>query len=457
MPSRRSFLGCTVAALAATALPKCVEAAAGGPVNILYLHSHDSGRYLSPYGHSTPTPNLNRLARQGVLFRQTHTAAPTCSPSRAALLTGQCPHRSGMLGLAHRGWGLNDYSQHIIHTLGKHGYRSTLAGLQHVAAKPEQIGYDEILPHKSYSARDVAPAAVDFLKSRPKQLFFLDAGFFETHREFPEPVDNPNYIQPPFPLPDNPETRRDMAGFHASARILDRGIGQILDALDEAGLAENTLVLSTTDHGIAFPNMKCNLRDTGTGISMILRGPGVFSGGKISDALLSNIDVFPTLCDYLGIDKPAWLEGKSFLPVLTGTEPEINEAIFSEVTYHASYEPKRSVRTKRWKYIRHFDNRKTAVLPNCDDGFSKTFWLQNGWKEEPLVSHEELYDLVFDPMEHTNLASVPRAEKTLENMRARLNLWMQETADPLLHGPVPLIAGGIVVDQDAISPKDVSR
>jgi N-sulfoglucosamine sulfohydrolase len=457
MSSRRSFLGRTAAALAASALPKGAGAVEGGPVNILYLHSHDSGRYLSPYGHSVPTPNLSRLARQGVLFRQTYTAAPTCSPSRAALLTGQCPHRSGMLGLAHLGWGLNDYGQHIIHTLGKHGYRSTLAGLQHVAAKPEQIGYDELLPHKSNSARDVAPVAVEFLKSRPKQPFFLDAGFFETHREFPEPVDNADYIQPPFPLPDNAETRRDMAGFHASARILDRGVGQILDALDEAGLAGNTLVLSTTDHGIAFPNMKCNLRDTGTGISMILRGPGVFSGGRVSDAMVSNIDVFPTLCEYLGIEKPAWLEGRSFLPVLSGTQPEINDAVFSEVTFHAAYEPKRAVRTKRWKYIRHFDDRTTAVLPNCDDGPSKTFWLQNGWKEQPLVAREELYDLVFDPMEHTNLAAAPRARKALEEMRGRLDGWMRRTEDPLLHGPVPLIAGGHVVDQNAISPKDLSR
>jgi N-sulfoglucosamine sulfohydrolase len=457
MPSRRTFLGQSAAALAATALSKSANAAGNTPVNILYLHSHDSGRYLSPYGYGTPTPHLARLARQGVLFRQTHAAAPTCSPSRAALLTGQCPHRSGMLGLAHLGWGLNDYSQHIIHTLRKHGYRSTLAGLQHVAAKPEQIGYDQILPHASNSARDVAPVAVDFLKSRPKQPFFLDAGFFETHREFPDPVDNPNFIQPPFPLPDNPETRWDMAGFHASARILDRGIGQILDALDAAGLAENTLVLSTTDHGIAFPNMKCNLRDTGTGISMILRGPGVFSGGKVSDAMLSNIDVFPTLCDYLNIEKPAWLEGKSFLPALSGATPEINEAIFSEVTFHASYEPKRSVRTKRWKYIRHFDGRTTAVLPNCDDGPSKTFWMKHGWKDEPLIAHEELYDLVFDPMEHTNLASAPRAKQNLEEMRVRLDTWMRQTKDPLLDGPVPLIHGGRVVDPNAISPKELNR
>ena len=85
--------------------------------NILYIHSHDSGRYLQPYGHAVPAPNLQRLSDEGVLFRQAFNAAPTCSPSRASLLTGMCPHSNGMFGLAHRGFVLNNYKQHILHTL----------------------------------------------------------------------------------------------------------------------------------------------------------------------------------------------------------------------------------------------------------------------------------------------------------------------------------------------------
>lgn len=452
-PSRRAFLEGTGALLAAAAMaePSRAQAVTSRP-NILYIHSHDSGRYLQPYGHHVPTPNLARLAREGILFRQMHAAAPTCSPSRAALLTGQCPHRSGMLGLAHIGWSLNDYSQVIVHPLHAHGYHTVLAGLQHIAADPSVIGYDEILPHRSTHARDVAPAAVRFLRNRPPQPFFLDVGFFETHREYPEAVDDPAYIQPPDLIPDTPETRLDMARYHASARALDQGVGQVLDALDALGLAGNTLVISTTDHGIAFPEMKCNLRDSGTGISLILRGPGIFSGPGVCNAMLSNIDVYPTLCDYLGIARPAWIEGKSFLPILSGEQSEIHEEVFSEVTYHAAYEPKRCVRTRRWKYIRHFDGRTTAVLANCDDGLSKTYWLQNGWQREHLVTREELYDLVFDPMEHANLAGEARAQETLQQMRGRLDAWMQRTGDPLLRGPVPLVAGGRVVDPNAISP-----
>lgn len=458
--NRRRFLQAG-AALASGAFTRQSQAqsAADRRYNIVYVHSHDSGRYLRPYGHNVPTPNLARLAKQGTLFRNMHAAAPTCSPSRAALLTGQSPHEAGMLGLAHLGWSLDNYNQHILHTLRDHGYVTVLAGLQHVAKDPTVIGYDEILPHASTSAKDVAPAAVKFIRGKPDKPFFLDVGFHETHREFPEPVDNPDYILPPVPLPDVPETRRDMAGFHASARIMDKGVGDVLDALEAAGVAENTLVISTTDHGIAFPNMKCNLRDTGTGISLIMRGPGAFSKPQVSDALLSNIDVFPTICDYIGIQHPKWLTGKSFLPVVADASKEVNDAVFSEVTYHAAYEPKRSVRTTRWKYIRHFDDRNSVVLPNCDDGYSKTYWMEKGWKSLPSVTHEELFDLVFDPNEQNNLVSnpEPQAKAALAELRGRLDSWMKETNDPLLKGPVPLIAGGHVVPQDADSPKGLGK
>ena len=87
------------------------------PPNILYIHSHDTGRYIQPFGYAFDTPNLQKLAEEGVLFRHCHCANPTCSPSRASLLTGTYPHQNGMFGLAHRGWRLNDYHEHILHTL----------------------------------------------------------------------------------------------------------------------------------------------------------------------------------------------------------------------------------------------------------------------------------------------------------------------------------------------------
>jgi len=449
MNSRREFL------VQSAAVAPLVASQSGKPMNILYVHSHDSGRYLSPYGYPVPTPNLKKLAMEGVLFRQAYSGAPTCSPSRASLLTGQCAHSNGMLGLAHRGFSLVDNKRHIIHTLRTAGYKSVLAGIQHVAAKPELIGYDEVMRSASKQAADVATQAIAFLDTKPAGPFFLDAGFQETHREYPAPTaeDDARYIQPPAPMPDTPVTRKDMAGYHASARNLDRAVGRILDALARNGLAENTLVISTTDHGLAFPRMKCNLNDTGWGVSLIMRGPGVFRGGKVVDAMVSQVDIFPTICESLGIAKPAWLQGKSMLPVLEGKVAEINEEVFAEVNYHASYEPARAVRTHRYKYIRRWDERHRPVLPNCDDSPSKSLWLEYGWKQMPLDA-EELYDLVFDPNEQHNLATDAKHSAALAEMRGRLEAWMKRTDDPLLKGPVAAPKGAKVNPMDGTSPKE---
>jgi N-sulfoglucosamine sulfohydrolase len=442
---RREFLA---------AAPAIMAAANGTRPNILYLHSHDSGRYLQPYGYPVPAPNLQKLADEGVLFRRAFSAAPTCSPSRAALLTGQCAHMNGMTGLAHRGFSLTDYTQHILHTLRPHGYSSALAGVQHIAQKPKTIGYDEVVAVRSTHAADVAPAAVEYLK-RVKQPFYLEVGFFETHREFPKPgpAENAQTCEPPLTLPDTPRTRTDMAAYQASARVLDEGVGRVLRALEANGLAANTLVISTTDHGISFPDMKCNLTDHGIGVSLIFRGPGGFSGGHVIDAMVSQLDLFPTICDLLDIEKPGWLQGVSMMPLLRGEKQSIRDELFAEVNYHAAYEPKRAVRTDRWKYIRHFGARRTPVLPNCDDSLSKDVWLEHGWKQR-AVEPEQLYDLVFDPAERRNVAADPSLARVLDDLRSRLDRWMRETHDPLLTGAVRAPAGAVVNDPDGISPKE---
>ena len=424
--------------------------------NILYIHSHDTGRYIQPYGHPVSTPNLQRLAERGVLFRQAFSGAPTCSPSRAALLTGQSAHSSGMLGLAHRGFALADYGRHIVHSLRGRGYYSALAGVQHVASEPSRIGYDVILGNPAEAER----VACDFLDHAPPQPFFLTVGFFETHRygrreagAFTRegPAGDARYRMPPAPLSDTRETRGDMADFAASATVLDAKMGRVLDALEANGLADNTLVICTTDHGIAFPGMKCSLTDHGIGVMLIVRGPGGFTGGKVFDAMVSQVDIFPTICELIGLERPDWLQGRSVLPLIRGEAEEINEEVFAEVTYHAAYDPQRAVRTKRWKYIRRFDDRDRPVLPNVDDGPSKDLWLRHGWGER-AVSTEQLYDLIFDPTEACNLASDPAHAEALMEMRDRLERWMQTTNDPLLAGPVAAPTGAQMNDPDGLSP-----
>lgn len=461
---RRNFLKASVvgavgAVLASGKSASAFPSSASRP-NIIYIHSHDTGRFTSPYGYSVPTPNLQRLAEEGILFRHAFNAAPTCSPSRASLLTGECPHSNGMLGLVNRGFSMtpDGYQHHIVRTLRQEaGYYSALIGLQHIAKDPHTIGYDyvesPIQPGNRVAA--VAPRAVRFLHNHPKQPFWLTVGFFETHRPYHMAAleDDVRYMEPPGPVPDVPASRQDMADFHETVRTLDWGVGEVLGALEAAGLAESTLVISTTDHGIAWPLMKCNLYDTGMGVHWIMRGPGGFKGGKVCDAMISHLDLYPSLCELLNIQPPSWLQGRSFLPVLRGETQEINQAIFSEVNYHASYEPKRAVRTKRWKYIRRYDGRQHPVLPNCDDGPTKSYWVQNGWAKQ-TVAPETLYDLLFDPNERNNLITDPNHRSTLETMRKHLDAWMHSTNDPLLHGPVPAPRGATVNDPNEISPTD---
>lgn len=427
--------------------------------NILYMHTHDTGRYIQPYGHQAQTPNLMQFAREGVLFRQAFCAGPTCSPSRAALLTGQYPHQCGMLGLSNLGWSIHDMGRHLQATLKSAGYFTALSGTQHIANDDGDIGYDALL-HRGVA--NTGPdqhdgriiAAERFLADAPPQPWFLSVGLALTHRHLPydEPTEqsDPRYTLPPGPLPDVPDVRLDMARFNATATRADEQMGRVLKALDEANLADNTLVIVTTDHGIGFPHMKCTLFDGGVGVMLLMRGPGGFVGGQCIDALVSHVDLYPTICDVVGIDHPDWLEGVSLQPLVDGRADTVRDEVFGEITYHVSYDPHRSVRTDRYKYIRRYDDRGRVVLPDTDDGLSKSFWMDHCWSQRPMPN-EALYDLYFDPHEAHNIAEDPDSASILADMRGRLEDWMERTDDPLRHGPVPRPSGGKIIEPDETS------
>lgn len=422
--------------------------------NIIYVHSHDTGRYVQPYGHQVLTPNIQLLADQGITFRRAFCAAPTCSGSRAALLTGQHCHNNGMTGLAHRGWKLNEYSRHLVHPLKEAGYRTILVGEQHISRDPHVIGYDEVIELSDNHAKRVAPSALDALR-RTSEPFFMSVGFFETHRDFAAPtsVRDSLYSLPPENLPDTVETRSDMAAFKESVRSLDQGIGALLNGLHASGLADRTLVICTTDHGLAFPKAKATLLDGGIGVMLLMRGPNGFSGGKVIDSMVSHLDLYPTICDVAGIQPPDFLQGSSLMPLVEGKVASLHEELFSEVTYHAAYEPQRAVRTNRWKYIRRFDDRKRPVLANCDDSLTKDLLIAMGWGERE-VAREQLFDLYLDPLEENNLAGDPNNADVLVDMRSRLDRWMEETNDPIRLGPIPPPPGVEINEPDQVSPDE---
>lgn len=411
--------------------------------NIIYMHSHDTGRYIAPYGYAVSTPHLQQFADEGMVFTQAFSASPTCSPSRASLMTGMTPGSNGMWGLAHLGHTLNDYGQGLVPFLRRAGYTSALVGVQHIASgRPEAcaklIGYDALVPTRGSRAAAVAEAAVGFLEQPPKEPFFLDIGFSETHvfkgrgesRFGYTPGDPARAIIPPA-LMDTPETRCDMADYSVALEALDAGMGQVLEALARNDLAADTLVIITTDHGIPLPGMKANHTDNGLGVMLMLRGPGGFLGGKTSDALVSQIDIFPTLCEVLGLEPPAWLQGRSLTPLVTGEATEINEAIYAEHEAHAVREPQASVRTARYRYVRRLDGNGTVKPQNTDDTLTKALWLREGWVEEPLAC-EGLFNLERDPEERHNLVNDVLYREVLSELRSLMVARMARFENPLL-------------------------
>jgi arylsulfatase A-like enzyme len=429
------------------------------PPNILYLNTHDTGRVVGPMGTAARTPNFAALAADGVLFRNCHCAGPTCSPSRAALITGMVPHSCGMLGLAHRGWSLSDPSWTLPSHLRQHGYATAAWNMpgNHCSShlqgdKPTQAklhGYDTFIP-----GSDIADACA-WLESPPEQPFFLSVSWVLTHRigrGFTVKPDaaqhDPRWTAPPAPLPDTPETRADWAHFLCDIAEWDRQLGLVLAALEKSGRAQDTIVVVTTDHGPPFPAMKCNPTVHGTGVFLAMRGPG-FSGGQAIDQLVSQIDLFPTLCAAAGLPVPDRVQGVNLRPTLEGRP--VRDHVTAEVTHHAAYEPWRAYRTSRHLYVLRFGERRQTVLPNCDSSPSRDVWLEGGLRQLQYQD-EELYDTLFDPQERRNLAADPLYAAVVRDLRERLHDWMHATNDPLLNGPVPLPPHGVTTSVDGLNP-----
>lgn len=425
------------------------------PPNIVVLISHDLGCHIGPYGFASErTPALNQLASESLRLDRFFVSSPGCSQSRSSLVTGRYPHANGQFGLANWGWKLNEDEQLLPEVLRKHGYHTTLFGIWHLHqwtlsafdtvsddvstldSSPE--GYAEIASDR----------AADWLEQRSPEAapFYLHVGFWEVHRPFrePSPADSSAEQQElaqvvlPDYLPDNEATRREFVKLSRSIMAVDNGVARVLKSLEVAGLAENTLVLFTADHGLPFQRAKGTVYDPGIHVACLARWPGQIAPGSCSDSLVSNVDVMPTLLDAAGAEIPAVVQGKSQLGLLRGARQNgsLSQAIYAEKTYHEHYDPMRCLRTDRYKYIRNFAERPKLVLPS--DVYNSPS-RQANIDDESLWTHraeEELYDLASDPEEQENLISDPALAETIACFRAQLKDWMEQTQDPLLDGPV---------------------
>lgn len=408
--------------------------------NVLIVHWHDLGRQLGVYGHpDVSSPRLDQLAAEGILFTRAHATAPLCSPSRGSLFTGHYPQTNGLVGLAHHGWEYRTGVRTLPQILSESGWYSALFGMQHETSYPKRLGFDEFDVSNSY-CEYVIDKAQDWLRNsapaRSGQPFLLTAGFFETHRPYPQeryqPADSAAVDLPDY-LPDTPEVRQDFAEFYGSITTADAAVGQILDTLAQTGLDTNTWVVFFTDHGPAFPRAKSTLYDAGTGIALVIRPPtGRALAPRVYDELFSGVDLVPTLLELLGLAAPADIDGVSHASPLLAPDhhtDSVRDHVYTAKTYHDSYDPIRAIRTKEYSYIENYAPRPLLDLP-WDIQASPS-----GQAVAPLAAaprpERELYDLRVDPTETNNLLSGNHAgiDTIAADLAVRLHDWRQQTGD----------------------------
>ena len=444
-------------------------------LNIIYLVCHDLGKHLNCYGaDGVPSPNLDKFAEQGALFTNYFTSSPCCSPSRGCAMTGQYAHTNGLMGLVNRGWSMPTETVTVVDYFNAAGYETAHFGFQHEryisTANRYQVEGLPVYPEDDWASNrdeewaDLAiPKAIQYLESRAgsNQPFYLNIGTVEVHASrwesnFPEGhiqnriavygEDPQEKVNIPPHLPDVPAIRRSLDRFQGAIRFLDGYFQQLLDAVEQLGLVENTLVIFTTDHGIAGMRAKGTLYDAGIEIALMMRLPGVIAEGMAVSELIQNIDIAPTILDAAGIPIPAAMQGKSFWSLLTGGGYEPHLDIVIERNWHGDDDFMRAVRTKRFHYIRNFaDDPKKAWL--ADEMPVTSSALEGSryhvWPKPNLPrAEEELFDVVNDPNELVDLSSNPAYQNTKQALAARLKQWMAETDDPLLKGTIPDMLNG---------------
>ena len=420
-----------------------LTATARTPNVVLILADDFSHPDASVYGGQAATPRMERLAREGMLFTRTFQAAPMCSPTRHALYTGLYPVRSGA-------WPnhtfVYDGVRSLAHYWSEQGVRAGFTGKTHI--NPLSAFPFEFL---SEAAKNKNPdfAAVDrFLGEcvAARQPFGLILASNEPHTPWDQGDPSaypPDQLQLPPVLVDTPATRANFSKYLAEVTVFDRQVGEALDLLDKHGLADNTLVIVLTEQGNAFPFAKWTCYDVGVGSGMIVRWPGHVAPGSRSDALVEYIDIVPTLLAAAGLPVPADLDGRSFLPVLTGATNRHKEVVFSlhsSVGINNGPGPYgiRSARDERYRYVRNLQPQTT---------FSNYATRQDWWQEwltaaaagdpDAVVAvrryttrpAEELYDSLRDPWNRHNLAADPAYAAVKQRLAAATDAWMAAQGD----------------------------
>ena len=413
--------------------------------NIVIVICHDLGQQLGCYGVDyVRSDHIDDFADSAIRFAHSFCAAPQCSPSRSTLYTGRFPHANGVVGLTHDGFAndLKPGEVHLAQILKQFGYQTHLFGIQHESSSSERCGYEYIYPEGRCD--QVADDFVDFMarKAEARRPFFAQVGFFEPHRPFPhegiQPLPHDKVSIPPYLL-DIPVVREDLADMEASTVAVDRAFGRILESIRNSKFVDETIIVFTVDHGIAFPHAKMTLYDPGINVALILSIPGL-PGGIVYKEMISNADLMPTLLELVGIPIPDNLHGRSFRNLLIGEKYQANPAVFAEKTYHTYYDPMCAIRTPEWKLIANFENapwqETSPDYENNAKGYVEVSKALDVPYEVQYHPPFELFNLMDDPFETRNLAKDPAYQETRDELAVQLRDWMEKTQDPLLAGPM---------------------
>jgi N-sulfoglucosamine sulfohydrolase len=416
--------------------------------NIVFIIADDvSWNDIGPYGHpNIKTPNLDKLANDGMLFTEAFLTTSSCSPSRTSIISGLYPHNTDAEQLS---WPLPETKKTFVQELKNAGYWTGLAGKYHMG-EPVMDDFDVLLEMQWKDApigldrRLVGDGSgcddwIKLLKNRPKDKpFFTWLASFDAHRPFyddascPEVHESDDVILPPY-MPNTELVKKDFTLYYDEIARMDDYMGKVVAELEAQGVAENTIILFVSDNGRAFPRDKTTLYDGGIKTPWIVKWPAKIKSGTVNNNLISSVDIAPTFMKMAGLEPLADFEGENFMPMTQDTSLEIRDQIYAEDHFHDYEDYTRAIRTKKFKYVKNFYE-DLPTTPSADINRDRSWQSMveeykkgnlNEAQQKCFITprdKEELFDIVADPYELNNLAYNPDYADALEDMRKRMEI-----------------------------------
>jgi len=445
--NRRAFLrsaGALSALLALGGLAPAQDPAPAARPNFIFFITDDiSPDDLGCYGHGVVrTPNLDRMAREGLVFDNAYLTASSCSPSRCSIITGRYPHNTGAPEL-HTTLPLDQVT--FPGLLRAAGYHTVLSGKNHMGDVKRAF---EVI------ARGGGPGGegdwVDLLRDRPRDKpFFMWFASNDAHRQWQYNDEAPRYdpddVEPPPFLYDGPDTRKDLADYYHEVSRTDFHAGKLREELERQGIADNTWFVYCSDNGRPFPRCKTRVLDSGIKTPLIVWAPGRVKPAR-TESLVSSVDFAATFLDLAGVDKSPTVQGVSIAPILRDPAATIRDYVFAEHNWHVFQAHERMVRQGDWVYIRNAWPERLNMCVESGPQYPAGEELWNAEAEGKLAPRqrdvflrprhaEELFNVADDPNQFNNLAGDPKYAGRLAALRMVLDRWIDETGDSVQDNP----------------------